>query len=246
DFSPANIKTNRPSLSTEALFLETFKKTYQECVSAFNIVMEAYAAVGYRKADESVIPLRIEIDSFISFVRDRKTQGESWKVSPLRSAKEQHEFITGLVHEWRLIEWPHFETEIVGEWYPRLCRAFESADSVLNATDDTLVDALSTLHSFYERLRFNEGGLAAWKRKFLTINEPDRIRQTLAYLVFGKDPVEVRMANTIFSADYKLKEFGRASVQELIGWRNRENLPIINGRTTKILRFFGSHVRQIQ
>jgi hypothetical protein len=29
-------------------------------------------------------------------------------------------------------------------------------------------------------------------------------------------------------------------VQELIGWRNREGLPVINGHTTKILRFFGS------
>jgi hypothetical protein len=27
--------------------------------------------------------------------------------------------------------------------------------------------------------------------------------------------------------------------------RNKEELPVINGRTTKILRFFGSRVRQI-
>ncbi len=40
-------------------------------------------------------------------------------------------------------------------------------------------------------------------------------------------------------------EFGQSNVQELIGWRNKEGLPVINGRTTKLLRFFGSKVRQI-
>jgi len=38
----------------------------------------------------------------------------------------------------------------------------------------------------------------------------------------------------------------RTNVQELIGWCNGEELPILNGRTTKVLRFFGSIVTQVQ
>jgi hypothetical protein len=53
------------------------------------------------------------------------------------------------------------------------------------------------------------------------------------------------MANSIFDSKYKLNEFGQANVQELVGWCNREDLPIINGRTTKVLRYFGSKVRQL-
>lgn len=53
------------------------------------------------------------------------------------------------------------------------------------------------------------------------------------------------MANMIYNEDYKLAEFGQSNVQELVGWRNKEELPVINGRTTKILRFLGSKVRQI-
>ena len=53
------------------------------------------------------------------------------------------------------------------------------------------------------------------------------------------------MANVIYDARYKLAEFGQANVQELIGWCNREELPVINGRTTKVLKFFGSKVRQL-
>jgi len=55
-----------------------------------------------------------------------------------------------------------------------------------------------------------------------------------------------RMANVIFDPFYKLEEFGKANVQELVGWCNREELPIINGRTTKVLRFFGSKVVQVK
>jgi HKD family nuclease len=242
---PSNITRDKVKVSRESLFLEDFRKTYQECVSAFNIVREAYQASGYRKVDPALIPLRLEIDSFISFVRERKAEGESWMGSPLRSAAEQRQFISGLIDEWRVTSWPHFEERIVGENYPRLIRTFGSEATVMAVSDDELFDALSTLHSFYDRFRFYLGGLPAWKKTFLAANDGKRVRETLSYLVFGKDNVENRMANAIYDSRYKLNAFGQANVQELIGWCNREELPIINGRTTKVLRFFGSDVRQL-
>jgi len=67
DTSPPNIARQRPNASSHSLFLSAFRKTYQESVAAFNIVRDAYKGSGYRKVDEANIPLRIEIDSFISF-----------------------------------------------------------------------------------------------------------------------------------------------------------------------------------
>ena len=67
----------------------------------------------------------------------------------------------------------------------------------------------------------------------------------MAYLVYGHGDIVERMANAIYGPRYKLNEFGQANVQELVGWCNREELPIINGRTTKVLRYFGSKVRQL-
>jgi hypothetical protein len=37
----------------------------------------------------------------------------------------------------------------------------------------------------------------------------------------------------------------RPGSPELIGWCNHEELSNVNGRTTKVLRFFGSDVRQL-
>lgn len=60
-----------------------------------------------------------------------------------------------------------------------------------------------------------------------------------------KGDIVKRMSDLIFCSDYKLNIFGQANVQELIGWINRENLPVVNGRTTKVLRYFGFDVRQL-
>jgi len=243
--APANIKRGEERRSKQSLFLANYRKTYQEAVSAFAIVRRAYEATGYRKAREQDIPLRLEIDSFISFVRDTETTGDSWAAEPYRNETEQVAFIQEIIEKWKVRKWKHFEEEIVGENYPRLMRVFASHDTIVNAGDDELFDALCTLHSFHDRLRFFDGGMPTWKRTFLAANEPTRVRESLSYLVFGDGDVVERMANMIYNEDYKLAEFGQSNVQEIIGWRNKEDLPVVNGRTTKILRFFGSKVRQI-
>jgi HKD family nuclease len=243
--APSNIDRGEKKRSKHNLFLSNYRKTYQEAVAAFAIVRRAYESAGYRKASEDEIPLRLEIDSFISFVRDTETTGDSWEAGPYRSETDQIPFIRSIVEKWKARSWPHFEERIVAENYPRLMRVFESRESVMNATDDDLFDALCTLHSFHDRLRFFDGGMPTWKKTFLAANPPKRTRESLSYLVFGDGDVIERMANTIYSDDYKLAEFGQSNVQELIGWRNKEDLPVINGRTTKILQFFGSKVRRL-
>lgn len=47
------------------------------------------------------------------------------------------------------------------------------------------------------------------------------------------------MGNCIFDESYAVKEFGRSAIQELLGWVNKENIPICNGRTVKVLRYLG-------
>lgn len=244
--SPDNINRGKKKPAKQSLFLSHFRKAYQEGVAAFSVVRRVYEASGYRKASEAEIPLRLEIDSFISFVREREAIGESWQTGPYRTPAEQEPVVRALIERWKDTPWPHFEEKIVGENYPRLKRVFASRESLMAADDGTLFDALATLHSFHDRFRFFEGGLKTWREVFPKSNDPKRARESLAYLVFGDGDIVERMANMIYDPRYKLDEFGQANVQELIGWCNREELPILNGRTTKVLRFFGSKVRQVQ
>lgn len=244
--SPDNINRGKKKPAKQSLFLSHFRKAYQEGVAAFNVVRQVYEASGYRKASEADIPLRLEVDSFISFVREREATGESWRAAPYRTRAEQEPVIRALIERWKDTPWPYFEDKIVGETYPRLKRVFASREALMAADDGTLFDALAALHSFHDRFRFFEGGLKTWREVFPRSNDPKRARESLAYLVFGGGDIVERMANMIYDPLYKLAEFGQANVQDLVGWCNREELPILNGRTTKVLRFFGSKLRQVK
>jgi HKD family nuclease len=240
-----NIRRDKTKQSKENIFIEDYRKTYQESVNAFNTIRQVYENVGKRKKTESEIPLRIEIDSFISFVRDKHAQKESWKNTPITSGEPQKSKIKELVKEWHITPWPYFEETIVNETYPRLKAIFASESTITEANADEILQALCTLHSFHDRLRFYPGGLDTLKQEFLGKNDIKKVKESLAFLVFDNTEIVERMANLIFNHKYKLHVFGQSNVQELIGWQNKEELPVINGRTTKILRYFGFDVRQL-
>ena len=245
DIGFPNIARESVVESAANTFLKDYRKTYQETVAAFEEVREVYELVGPRRVEEDVIPLRLEIDSFLSFVRVKHAQGEIWKDTSLDiSRDERKSMIVPLVEEWLSVGSNWFDNHVVPVNYPRLRRVFQSAEYVKSAKDDELFDALCTLHSFFDRRRFYTGGLEGLKKRFFGSNSRQKIDSSLSYLVFGADEPIRKMCNLIFSGSYRLSCFGRANVQELMGWMNQQDLPVINGRTTKVLRYFGFKVRQ--
>ena len=240
-----NVNRGSKKESKENIFLDSYQKSYQEAISAFNVIKGVYESVGKRKVAAASIPLRLEIDSFISFVREEHGRGESWKDAPLISGKEQQDKIKALVDVWLVTPWEYFEETIVNEKYPRIKSAFASEASTLALNNDNLFDALSVAHSFGDRFRFYAGSTPTQKLEFFKNNDGKHIRETLAYLLFGKEDTIKRLANVIFSPKYKLNEFGQANAQEILGWAGDKDLPVINGRTTKVLKFLGFGVRPL-
>lgn len=240
-----NIGREHPKASKENVFLEDFRKAYQEGLSAFNVIRGVFQDDGRRKVAEHVVPLRLEIDSFVSYVREEHAYEDQWMSTTLTSGTEQKERIQRLVGEWHNTKRPYFEEKIAHENYPRLLRIFASPNAIANASDEELFEALCCVHSFYDRFRFFDGGLLGWKKTFLNANDPQKLRSSLAYLLFGPGKAEERMADLIFNPTFKLNEFGQSNVQELVGWLNSEDLPVINGRTTKVMRYFGFDVEQL-
>jgi HKD family nuclease len=227
------------------IYLESYRRTYQETTGAFGLLRAAYTTLGVRKIPAETYPLRLEIDLLINHVRDEYALGDRWQTAPVGWNEERKDHFLSIARAWHARPWKAFEVEVIEKLYPRLRAAFASREHLLATDDDTLFAALSGVHSFRERLRFHEGGLPGLRRFFFEHNESLRIRTSLAHLIFGTGEVITRMAELIFDRRYKLRGFGQANVQELVGWSNREELPSINGRTTKILRYFGFNVRQL-
>lgn len=227
-------------------FITDYEKIYQESRSAFNKVRTLYEKFEKRKVQENQIPLHLEIDSFISFVREKHAPGDSWDKTEIGWGQKQISLVNSCIDEWFKTSWPYFEETIVKVNYPKLIKVFSSVQSIKSSSDDDLFDALCTVHSFYEQLRFSKGGLPRLKEDFFSENEAIKIRESLSYLLFSNnESLITRMANLLFDPSYKLRIFGQSNVQELVGWHNQEDYPVINGRTTKILRYFGFDVKQV-
>ena len=152
--------------------------------------------------------------------------------------------LSSLIDEWLAVDWPHFEDKIVNQNYPLIKKVFNSPESIDNSSINDILDALVVLHSFHDRLRFYKGGLDTLKDEFIKSNDVDHIKSGLKHLLYGKGDIVKRMSDLLYTT-YKINEFGQANVQELIGWINKDSLPVINGRTTKVLRYFGFNVKQL-
>ena len=240
-----NIDRGVPKKAKENIFLDNYRKTYQECVTAFEKIKKVYMSVGRRKNDFNDIPIRLEIDSFISFVRDRHATKESWKEQPIGWSENQRALVQQHINEWLETDWHHYDETICYKNYPRISSIFGSEDSINNASYDEIIDTIAVLHSFHERLRFFPGGLDTLKDTFKTKNDIRQTKSSLTHLLYGKGNIVERMASLIYDGAYKLVHFGQSNVQELVGWINKDELPVINGRTTKVFRYYGSDVRQL-
>ncbi|HDZ0998810.1 TPA: alcohol dehydrogenase, partial [Klebsiella pneumoniae] len=244
DINYSNINRGKKHISQSSIFLESYRKSYQTSVYAFECIEEIYSSF-QRKVPEEQIPLRLEIDSFFSFVRDCYATQETWLAQPLGWTDMQKSHLRTLVNEWLSTPWEHFEERIVPINYPLIYNVFKSPDSIEQSNAGEIVDALCVLHSFHDRLRFYKGGLDTLIEEFSTSNDISQIKKTITYLLYGKGDIIKRMSDCIYNDEFKLNAFGQSNVQELIGWINKENLPVINGRTTKVLRYFGFDVRQL-
>lgn len=226
--------------SKEKVFLSDYKRTYQEFLSAFNEVQELYITDGRRQQPENIVPLRIEVDQFFSFVRETFTKGDSYRDEPIRSVDDRKSFVKARLDNWFSQRWKYLDEKIPIH-IPRL-QHLASAESIESASLEAILDALDVCHSFHDRLRFYPGGHETHVEEFRKVNDAKQVKRVITYLLHGKDDYITRMGNCIFAPEYKLNQFGRSAAQELLGWVNKENIPICNSRTVKALRYLGYSV----
>lgn len=243
DVKPAEgIQVGNKKPSREKVFLESYRRTYQEFLDAYKIVERVYKLTGKRKLREDHVPLRIEIDNFFSFIREDFTTGESYLNEPFRNGSDLEQFISEKLDNWFGAKREYLEKYIPLN-YSVINSLFSSVNSINKADINEIYSALDKCHAFHDRFRFYKGGAETMKQAFISDNKIEHLRNVFTYLIFGKGDFIERMGNCIFDPLYRTPHFGRSCVQELYGWVNKDNIPICNGRTVKALRFLGFNVK---
>jgi HKD family nuclease len=217
-------------------FIESFKREYQIFLKKHKELEEMYVEVGLRRYP--YVPLRIEIDRFIWWIRERYAKTDAVQNAPLRNSSEIKEIILPLVHEFHVYK-NDFLEQSTEPRFKVLNNVFATTRSINTTPIRELVDALQYVYSFHDYYVRYVGQWNDIETNFIALNGEQKIKHTLNYLLHGKDPYQERIYRCWKDNNYTLKYFGINSYTELFGLVNNEDIPILNSRTRNSMQWLG-------
>ena len=206
--------------------LQRYQRDYQDYSTKFNRIRTMYTDMGERKFQDD-IPIRIEIDGFLSSV---------YTLHQLNQDNDNGE--PNFDGDFKL--WINLENDYVDNFVERyncIINGF-SNENIGEHNNESLQQLLLTMHAPNTALKRYPGGFD----RFIEDNQGlhtiiDRLSYLLGYCD-DNDSQILRMHNLISNDEYRLNRFNISSVQELVGWCNDEDLPIINERSRRTLDYY--------
>lgn len=219
-------------------YIESFKREYQEYLAAYRKLSRMYSSTSERKWPENEVPLRIEIDRFLWWIREFKCPGpEGWVNNEEYPDEKIQKLVIDNKAEYVTCENEYLDS--IAKNYKMVADGLASPTIINGLNEDELFGILNNVHAFHDTFRFQSGGLSKLKEVFFKDNSLDKIKSTIIYLIFSDKPsYEERIFNCV-KGEYKLAHFGDPCVKELYGYVNDDNIPICNGRTIKSMEWLG-------
>ena len=221
--------------SKEDTFISDFKKKYQLFLSNYRKLESIYKSFGKRK--DASLPLKIEIDQFLSWIREKEAKGNTFEIDKL-SDNEIEKKINNLFISFCKDE--YISKEYIENY--NFCIDNLSQSKIDNISEDDLYKCLLFINAFRDReKRYSGGNIDMRKENFFKNNSIDKIKETIKYLLYDtKDEYKMRMAKCIYDNNLKIKSFGESSVKELFGIiNNNEDIPPCNDRVLKSMQYLG-------
>lgn len=217
-------------------YVSNFRKSYQRYISRFNILKDIYESTKVRRYPN--VPLRIEVDRFLWWIREVYATGENYRGIPEKDTASIKKGIIPYIKEFENVKNGYLDTSASTRFFS-VSNGFKSKEMIEKMNFDEIFDILAEVYAFHDSLRFYAGGLATLKETFKNENELDKIKETIIYLLFGKNEYEERIFDCLYDEHYKLKGFGEHCLKELYGLVNSDEIPICNGRTLKSMEWLG-------
>lgn len=219
-------------------FIQNKLKRYHAFLPIFRQLRSIYERNGQRKVNESQLPLNIEIDQFLSWITDRKTPHTEYLHSIFRSGDLLKNYVTENINEFIADEAFNLDW-IIDDSFPIFQKHLASQESIEAMNNDEIFELFNKTHSFHWGSVRYAGGEVLAKPKFLQLNNAKNIKKMLTYLLFGKGNEDERIANCIYSPEYKIHMVAQSTITELYGWANAQEKPIYNERIAKSMQWLG-------
>lgn len=246
EVAPPTVLVGSGHKSAQQIYLSELQKTiYEQYRPAFEEVTAVLQQQGYRRNEFADLGLGTETNRFLNWVRLEHASGEAaWQDAPIRSPELRRQLILKMGAEWVRTSNPRIPANYF-DLLRTLQKTIGTPEQIRASNREQLADALMCIHAFLEQLRFTQGGAEGLPARFWERNHDDlkRVQETLIYLVHGYDDFAIRICAVLYDPRYKLGAFGRFCALELVGTLKPEQVPPINGRMAKALRFLGFDVR---
>jgi len=216
---------------------DSFLKRYELFLKEFQKLKEIYESLSVRKVKEKELPLRIEVDQFLNWIRQKKAYGDRYLDAPIRKSDELKEFIINSIDEFISDDFDDI-FDVIKNRYPVINNFLKSELMIESLSEDQVKKTAWIIHAFAARARYY-GGKEEILEVFSKENSLDKIKNTFKYLLFGTGDFRNRIAECISIDQYKLAHFGTSCVEELYGWANDKDIPICNERTFKSMQWLG-------
>ena len=173
--TPPSAKVGSETVSARRSFIQGLRRKYdEELIPAFQEVADVFTALGKRRPEYGDADPEIELGRFLGWLRIARAPGDSWKATPLLDSAARKQRITSALADWNTTDDP-----IAGDMFKagnevanirRLRTAFATPEAIERLTYDELFDSLTSVHAFYDRLRFVSGGLPGLRSDFAARN----------------------------------------------------------------------------
>jgi HKD family nuclease len=243
---PPTVLSGSGRKSARQYFLSSLQKLiYEEYRPAFEEVSGVLRERGLRRPEFVELGLTVETNRFLNWVRLEHAIGDAaWQDAPQRSEKDRQHLVGEFATQWITTTNPHIPDDYF-ELLAELSKVMGTPESIRASNHDQLAHALICVHAFKQQMRFTLGGEGALPTKFWELNHGDlsRVQDSLVNLVHGTDDFAERIYTVLYDQKYKIGAFGRFCALELVGTLKPEQVPPINGRMAKALRFLGFEVQ---
>jgi len=217
----------------ESLFESEFLKRYQAFLAGFGILLDIYRSHGRRKLSaDTPLPLRVEVDRFLNWIREEKSR----RSPKLTGAADTR--LLALVEEYVDSAVDSYLTDLSTSIYPDMRLRLGSPEAILQLGANELFSALKYVYAFYDQNRWY-GGFDNMQDQLFSRNTLDKVKNTLIYLLHGAEPFQQRVARCLLDPNLRLVGVGPSCLTELVGWVNREDVPLLNGRSRDSMRWLG-------
>ena len=217
----------------EATFISDFKKKYKIFIDNYKKLENIYKSFGKRK--DASLPLKIEIDQFLSWIREKEAKGNTFKINKL-SDNEIEKKVNNLFVLF--CEDEYISKEYIENY--KFCIDNLNKNKIDNISEDDLYKSLLFINAFRTSERYLGGDTDIRKEKFFENSNIDKIKETIKYLLYDtKEEYETRMAKCICNDNFRIELFNESCIKELFGIMNNENIPPCNDRVLKSMQYLG-------